>query len=432
MNWNKEWRPLLYLTAGFFICFFLPVGWARFDASIMEALHLAKWYAQEHVILCLLPAFFIAGAISVFLSQASVMKYLGAGANKVVAYGVASVSGTVLAVCSCTVLPLFAGIWRMGAGLGPAIAFLYSGPAINILAIILTARILGPELGIARAVFAIAFSVIIGLLMHFIYRREELDKANQAAQMPEVEAPRPLWQTAVYFGVMVIILVFANWGKPLEEGGLWGFIFAWKWGVTAVAAAIFGVMPALWFKMPWWKLAVAAIPTALAAFLLPQQPVIAFGIGIVGLTVITSSEKGDLKEWSGSSWVFAKQIMPLLFAGVLVAGFLLGRPDHEGMIPSAWVAGLVGGNSLWANLFASVVGAFMYFATLTEVPILQGLIGSGMGKGPALALLLAGPALSLPNMLVIRSVLGTQKTVVFVSLVIVMATISGMAFGTFF
>lgn len=432
MNWNKEWRPLLYLTAGFFICFFLPVGWARFDASIMEALHLAKWYAQEHVILCLLPAFFIAGAISVFLSQASVMKYLGAGANKVVAYGVASVSGTVLAVCSCTVLPLFAGIWRMGAGLGPAIAFLYSGPAINILAIILTARILGPELGIARAVFAIAFSVIIGLLMHFIYRREELDKANQAAQMPEVEAPRPLWQTAVYFGVMVIILVFANWGKPLEEGGLWGFIFAWKWGVTAVAAAIFGVMLALWFKMPWWKLAVAAIPTALAAFLLPQQPVIAFGIGIVGLTVITSSEKGDLKEWSGSSWVFAKQIMPLLFAGVLVAGFLLGRPDHEGMIPSAWVAGLVGGNSLWANLFASVVGAFMYFATLTEVPILQGLIGSGMGKGPALALLLAGPALSLPNMLVIRSVLGTQKTVVFVSLVIVMATISGMAFGTFF
>ena len=280
--------------------------------------------------------------------------------------------------------------------------------------------------------FAIAFSVIIGLLMHFIYRREELDKANQAAQMPEVEAPRPLWQTAVYFGVMVIILVFANWGKPLEEGGLWGFIFAWKWGVTAVAAAIFGVMLALWFKMPWWKLAVAAIPTALAAFLLPQQPVIAFGIGIVGLTVITSSEKGDLKEWSGSSWVFAKQIMPLLFAGVLVAGFLLGRPDHEGMIPSAWVAGLVGGNSLWANLFASVVGAFMYFATLTEVPILQGLIGSGMGKGPALALLLAGPALSLPNMLVIRSVLGTQKTVVFVSLVIVMATISGMAFGTFF
>lgn len=429
MNWNKEWRPLLYLAAGFFICFFLPVGWPRFDASIMEALHLAKWYAQEHVVLCLLPAFFIAGAISVFLSQASVMRYLGAGANKVVAYGVASVSGTVLAVCSCTVLPLFAGIWRMGAGLGPAITFLYSGPAINILAIILTARILGPELGIARAVFAIAFSVIIGLLMHFIYRREELEKASQASQMPEVEAPRPLWQTAVYFGIMVIILVFANWGKPLEDGGLWGFIFAWKWGVTAVAAAVFGVMLALWFNMPWWKLAVVALPTALAGLLLQQQPIIAFGIGIVGLTVITSSEKGDLKEWCGSSWGFAKQIMPLLFAGVLVAGFLLGRPEKEGIIPSEWIVRLVGGNSLWANLFAAVVGAFMYFATLTEVPILQGLIGSGMGKGPALALLLAGPALSLPNMLVIRSVLGTQKTVVFVSLVIVMATISGLIFG---
>lgn len=429
MDLKKDWKALLLITAGFFVCYFLPVGWGRFDASIMEALHLAKWYAQEHVVLCLLPAFFIAGAISVFLSQASVMRYLGAGANKVVAYGVASVSGTILAVCSCTVLPLFAGIWRMGAGLGPAIAFLYSGPAINILAIILTARILGPELGIARAVFAIAFSVIIGLLMHFIYRREELDKANQAAQMPEVEAPRPLWQTAVYFGLMVIILVFANWGKPLENGGLWGFIFAWKWSVTAVAAAIFGLILMLWFKMPWWKLVAAVLPTALAALLLPQQPMVVFGIGIVGLTVITSSEKGDLKEWCGSSWGFAKQIMPLLFAGVLVAGFLLGRPDHEGMIPSAWVARMVGGNSLWANLFASVAGAFMYFATLTEVPILEGLIKSGMGQGPALALLLAGPSLSLPSMLVIRSVLGTKKTLVYVGLVVVLSTVAGCTYG---
>lgn len=432
MDLKKEWQPLAWLTAGFFICFFLPVGWARFDASIMEALQLAKWYAREHVVLCLLPAFFIAGAISVFLSQASVMKYLGAGANKVVAYGVASVSGTILAVCSCTVLPLFAGIWRMGAGLGPAIAFLYSGPAINILAIILTARILGPELGIARAVFAITFSIVIGLCMHFIYRREELEKATMAAQMPEVEAPRPFWQTAVYLGIMVVILVFANWGRPLEAGGVWGFIFAWKWGITSVAAILFGALLALWFGVAWWKLVAAALPTALVAFLLPQQPMVAFGVGIVGLTIITSSEKGEVKEWCGSSWGFAKQIMPLLFAGVLVAGFLLGRPDHEGMIPSAWVARLVGGNSLWANLFAAVVGAFMYFATLTEVPILQGLIGSGMGKGPALALLLAGPALSLPNMLVIRSVLGTQKTVVYISLVVVMATISGLLFGALY
>ncbi|HQN01862.1 MAG TPA: permease, partial [Candidatus Hydrogenedentes bacterium] len=268
MDLKKEWQPLLWITAGFFACYFLPIGWARFDSSIMEALHLARWYAQEHVVLCLLPAFFIAGAISVFLSQASVMKYLGAGANKFVAYGVASFSGTILAVCSCTVLPLFAGIWHMGAGLGPAIAFLYSGPAINILAIILTARILGPELGIARAVFAIGFSVVIGLCMHFIYRREELDKANQAALMPEVEAPRPLWQTAVYLGIMVVILIFANWGKPLESGGIWGFIFAWKWGVTTVAAILFGALLVLWFSVAWWKLVAAVIPTALVAFLL--------------------------------------------------------------------------------------------------------------------------------------------------------------------
>jgi uncharacterized membrane protein YraQ (UPF0718 family) len=158
-----------------------------------------KWYAQEHVILCLIPAFFIAGAIGVFVSQASVMKYLGPKANKALAYGVASVSGTILAVCSCTVLPLFAGIWRMGAGLGPATAFLYSGPAINVLAIVLTARILGLELGIARAVGAIVFSIVIGLAMHFIYRKEEHAKAEAAAQMPEPDVKRPLWQTTFLF-----------------------------------------------------------------------------------------------------------------------------------------------------------------------------------------------------------------------------------------
>ncbi|MCK5861842.1 MAG: permease [Candidatus Hydrogenedentes bacterium] len=432
MDWKKEWKSLAGLTAGFLLCFFLPLGWTRFDTSIMEALHLAKWYAREHVILCLLPAFFIAGAISVFLSQASVMKYLGAGANKGIAYGVASVSGTILAVCSCTVLPLFAGIWRMGAGLGPAIAFLYSGPAINILAIILTARILGPELGIARALFAIIFSIIIGLCMHFIYRREEQEKANEAAQLPTEEPVRPLWQTLLYFTMMIVILVFANWAKPLEDSGLWALLFSWKWGITSVAAILFGALLALWFGVKWWKIIAAAIPTTLVAFLLPQQPIVAFGTGIVSLTIITTSEKGELKEWGGASWGFAKQILPLLFAGVLAAGFLLGRPEHEGMIPSAWVAQLVGGNSLWANLFAAVVGAFMYFATLTEVPILQGLISSGMGKGPALALLLAGPALSLPNMLVIRSVLGTQKTLVYISLVVVMSTISGLLFGALY
>lgn len=429
MDWKKEWKPLAWILAGFLLCFFLPVGWARFDNAMMESLHLVKWYAQEHVILCLIPAFFIAGAIAVFISQASVMKYLGANAPKVLAYGVASVSGTILAVCSCTVLPLFMGIYRMGAGLGPATAFLYSGPAINVLAIILTARVLGLQLGIARAVGAIAFSVIIGLLMHLIFRNEELEKAKVAAQLPETEVDRALWKNALYFGSMIAILVFANWGKPDQTVGLWYMLYAWKWTLTGVSALGLGGMLVAWFNVRWWNVAATAAAVACVALLFPHEPMIPFIMGVLALVLITNTGGEEMQSWFSATWTFAKQILPLLLFGVLAAGFLLGRPGEEGLIPSQWIAGLVGGNSLWANLFASVVGAFMYFATLTEVPILQGLIGSGMGKGPALALLLAGPALSLPNMIVIRSVLGTKKTVVFVSLVIVMATVSGMLFG---
>ncbi|MCL4218072.1 MAG: permease [Candidatus Hydrogenedentes bacterium] len=429
MNWTKEWKPLAWIAAAFLTCFYLPVGWPRFDNAVMESLHLVKWYAQEHVLLCLVPAFFIAGAIAVFVSQASVMKYLGANAPKVLAYGVASVSGTILAVCSCTVLPLFAGIYRMGAGLGPAAAFLYSGPAINVLAIILTARVLGPQLGIARAVGAIAFSIIIGLLMHLIFRREELDKAKAAAAMPAEEVERPLWQNALYFSSMVCILVFANWGKPDSPEGLWNAIHAGKWGLTAAASLGLGVILVAWFDVRWWKVLATAAMVGMAAMLAPHEPQLPFILGVLGLSFITNTGGEVMQSWFSSTWTFAKQILPLLLFGVLIAGLLLGRPGEEGLIPSEWVASLVGGNSLWANLFASVAGAFMYFATLTEVPILQGLIGNGMGQGPALALLLAGPALSLPNMLVIRSVLGTKKTVVFVSLVIVMATLSGMLFG---
>jgi uncharacterized membrane protein YraQ (UPF0718 family) len=214
-DWKSEWKPLALILGLFLACFHLPVGAPRFDNAVTEAFELVKWYAREHVILCLVPAFFIAGAIGVFVSQASVMKYLGPKANKALAYGVASVSGTILAVCSCTVLPLFAGIWRMGAGLGPATAFLYSGPAINVLAIVLTARVLGLKMGIARAVGAIVFSVVVGLLMHLIFRQEELAKAEAAAQLPEPEVKRPLWQNIIYFACMVGILVFANWGKPM-------------------------------------------------------------------------------------------------------------------------------------------------------------------------------------------------------------------------
>lgn len=428
-NWKSEWKPLAMIIGLFLACFYLPVGVPRFDNAITEAFELVKWYAREHVILCLIPAFFIAGAIGVFVSQASVMKYLGPKANKALAYGVASVSGTILAVCSCTVLPLFAGIWKMGAGLGPATAFLYSGPAINVLAIVLTARVLGLQLGVARAVGAIVFSVVIGLLMHLIYRKEELAKAEAAALLPEPEVKRPLGQNLIYFACMVGILVFANWGKPMEQSGLWHLIWAIKWFITATCAVALALVLVRWFGLAWWKVLAVAAPAAVLALVFPQEPMIPFGFGVVGLSIITSTNQGETGEWFSSTWTFAKQITPLLLFGVLAAGFFLGRPGKEGLIPSEWITAAVGGNSLRANLLASVVGAFMYFATLTEVPILQGLMGSGMGQGPALALLLAGPALSLQSMLVLRTIMGTQKTAVYVSLVIVMATVTGLIYG---
>ncbi len=435
MNWKTEWKPLFWIIVVFTGCFFLPVETPRVQSAIIESLYLVKWYAQEHVLLCLIPAFFIAGAVAVFVSQAAVMKYLGPRANKVLAYGVAAVSGTILAVCSCTILPLFAGIYRMGAGLGPACAFLYSGPAINILAIVLTARILGPEMGIARAVGAILFAVIIGLAMHFFFRHEEAEKAASApVNLPE-ETGRPLWQTALYFASMVGILVFANWGKTADQTGLWHAIYSAKWWITSGFSIALGLMLATWFKVGYTRVVIAALPALAAAMIQPQHPALAFTFGVIGLSILSnlkSTRENEMGQWFEESWDFAKKILPLLLIGVLIAGVLLGRPGHEGLIPSTWVASLVGGNSLFANLFASVFGAFMYFATLTEVPILQGLMGAGMGKGPALALLLAGPALSLPNMLVIRSVMGTKKTLVFVLLVMVMATVSGLIYGAIF
>ena len=443
MNWKTEWKKLVLIIAVFIACFYMPAESARFNSAVSESLALVKDYARQHVLLCLIPAFFIAGAIAVFISQASVMKYLGPNANKVLAYSVASVSGSILAVCSCTVLPLFAGIYRMGAGLGPATAFLYSGPAINVLAIILTARILGLQMGIARAVGAIVFSIVIGLLMHLIYRRRQREKTEAQMVMSEAQVIRPLWKTALYFASMVGILVFANWARSgdvravflccpgglstynvegsivqksddgltildtsgtehrisadlliktqqVKKNNLYESIHRFRWIIVLILAACFLLMLLKWYTQK------------------------------------------EVYEWVGSSWDFAKQILPLLFIGVLIAGFLLGRPGREALIPTRWVNAAVGGNSLRANLFASIAGAFMYFATLTEVPILHGLMGAGMGKGPALALLLAGPALSLPNMLVIRSVIGTQKTAVYVLLVVVMATISGVIFGAFF
>ncbi len=377
----------------------------------------------------MIPAFLIAGAIAVFVSHGSVMKYLGAEASKVLAYGVASVSGTLLAVCSCTVLPLFAGIYGMGAGLGPATAFLYAGPAINVLAIIFTARVLGLELGLARAVGAVVFSVVIGLCMHLIFRREERARVNAQVAMPSVEATRSLGQNALFFVALVGILVFANWGEAAESSGLWHSIYSAKWLITSVFALALAAMLVRWFGLKWWAIAIVAAISAILALLFPFQPMIPFAAAVVGLSIVLSAAKGEGRDWIDSSWGFAKQILPLLLVGVLVAGALLGRPGHAGLIPSEWISGAVGGNSLFANFFASIAGAFMYFATLTEVPILEGLLGNGMGRGPALALLLAGPALSLPNMLVIRSVIGTRKTLVYITLVVVMSTAAGMLYG---
>ncbi|MFH1051342.1 MAG: permease [bacterium] len=432
MDWKNEWKILLVIAIVFLGFFYLPIGNIRFDNAVFEALYLTQWYAQEHVILCLIPAFFIAGAISVFISQQSVMKYLGAKANKILAYGVASVSGGILAVCSCTVLPLFAGIYRMGAGLGPATTFLYSGPAINVMAVVLTANVLGIEMGLARGIGAIVFSIIIGILMQFIFRKEELEKANGQIAMPEEKITRPLWKNAVYFGLMVGILVFSNWANPGNSSTIMTSIFSVKWFITGIFSV--GLLMALifWFDIDKKKLIIVSIPVIILGIIFNNQPIIAFIVAILGLSYATSTSEGEGESWFTASWDFAKQIMPLLFYGVLVAGFALGRPGNEGIIPSEWISSSVGDNTLFSNLFASIVGAFMYFATLTEIPILQGLIGSGMSKGPALALLLAGPALSLPNMLVIKSVIGWKKTSVYVILVIVMSTITGLIYGHIF
>jgi uncharacterized protein len=376
---------ILLLGAAFFIPFQSPLV----SGALLEAFLMLQEYVRQHVLLCLVPALFIAGAIANFVSQGAVIRYFGAKTNKIISYAVASVSGTVLAVCSCTVLPLFAGIYKKGAGIGPAVAFLYSGPAINVLAIILTARVLGFEFGLARAVGAIVFSVVIGLIMHLLFRKEEKARSeNEDFALPDDESEnRPLWKTGIFFFSMVAILVFVNWGKI--EYGLGRVIYASKYYITGAFLLLLFYTLVSWFKRP------------------------------------------ELRNWVSSTWGFAKQILPLLFIGVLASGFLLGRPGHEGIVSSRWVALLVGGNSLRANLFASVVGALMYFATLTEIPIMQGLLGSGMGNGPGLALLLAGPALSLPSMLVIRSVIGTKKMLAYVGLVVVLSTFSGMLFGRF-
>lgn len=383
-------KLIIFITV-FLIIYFVPLSGIRIQNAILEAFFMLKDYAREHVLFCLIPAFFIAGAITIFISKEAVIKYFGPKANKVLAYGVASVSGTILAVCSCTVLPMFAGIYTRGAGIGPASAFLYAGPAINMLAIILTARILGAELGIARALGAIIFSIVIGISMALLYKEKKVETDDFALTEPAETKSRSLAQNGLYFLSLILILIFAAWAKPKEPVGFWNAVYNIHWYLVAGALVILFLILLNWFR------------------------------------------KEELKDWVFSSWTFAKQILPLLFVGVLVAGFLLGRPNTDlGIIPSKFIAVLVGGNSILANFFAAIAGAFMYFATLTEVPILQGLLGSGMGKGPALALLLAGPAVSLPSMLVIRSIIGTKKTLTYIALVVILSTFVGWLYGSIF
>ena len=418
------------MLLAFLVFYFMPSGTEVFDNAVSQGFILLKWYAREHVLLCLIPAFFIAGVIAVFISQGTVARYLGPRATKWKAYLVASLSGTILAVCSCTILPLFASIYKRGSGLGPAMTFLYSGPAINILAIILTARILGFELGIARIVGAVVFSILIGLIMAFLFKKEEQKRAEEQAGFVIPPGGKPMWQIASLFLSLVFILVFANWGNPGQESTFLFFIWTYKWQLTALFGILLGIILVLILKISWWKVLLGAIPVFISALIYPDIPTVPFLIAIVALSILTAITPGESREWLGETWFFTKQILPLLAAGVLIAGFLLGGPEGKGIIPEHYISSLLGGNSIMANFFASIFGAFMYFATLTEIPIIQGLLANGMGKGPALTLLLAGPALSLPNMLVIRSVIGNKKTLYYIILVIIMATISGLMYGT--
>jgi uncharacterized protein len=388
---EKKNRFFVIMVAVFLCAFFVPWSSERVSSAVTEAFSMLGEYARDHVLLCLVPAFFIAGAVTLFLNQQSVIKYLGPDAPKLVAYSVAAVSGSILAVCSCTVLPLFKGIHKKGAGIGPAVSFLYSGPAINILAVILTAKVLGIRLGIARAVGAIVFAVVIGLVMQLLFGRADRDRTTNAAMFATqgTEEERSLGQMTLFMVSMIGILVFVNWAPSSGSVGWWDFLHRWKHAIAGGFAILLIYALVRWFS------------------------------------------RAEIRSWGRATRDFAIQILPLLFAGVLIAGFLLGRPGHVALIPESWVARLVGTNSLGSNMTAAAAGALMYFATLTEVPIMQGLIGAGMAEGPSLALLLAGPSLSLPSLLVIGGELGFKKTLTYVVLVVGLSTAAGLLYGRF-
>jgi uncharacterized protein len=430
---KEEWKKLSWIVGLFVVAYLLPLGSPRVKDAIYEAFRLLQWYAREHTLACVVPALFIAGAITTFLSQASVLRYLGPKANKLLAYSVASVAGCVLAVCSCSVLPMFAGIYRLGAGLGPAAAFLYSGPAINILAIFLSARVLGLDIGVARAVGAIVFAVVIGLLMALIFRKEEKEKSAAMLRMPESAASeRPLWKTSLYFLCMILFLVFSDWFNPgiatvtLKDGTQMKVHVRYETKDTLTLQLYDEGGETTQEVKTYDRSEIKSIEPV------PSLTQTIHGIrwylaGILLLVVLAMVRRWFTREevgqWMSATWDFTKMLVPLLYGGVFLVGFV------SVFIPEKQVALLVGDNSLSSNVVASVVGAFFYFATLTEVPITEMLMKLGMAKGPALALLLAGPALSLPSMLVIRSIMGTKKALVFIALVVVMATVTGILFG---
>lgn len=430
----REWRIFAAFAVVFVVSYGLPLSDPKVLAAIVEAFKMLQWYARNHTLACVVPALFIAGGIITFLSKQAVLRHLGPKASKVEAYSVASVSGTVLAVCSCSVLPMFAGIYRVGAGLGPASAFLYSGPALNILAIFLTARVLGFKIGVARAVGAIVFGIVIGLIMAAVFRKDEQDRGDATAAMPEPpEAKRSLWRTVLYFAGMMAFLVFSDWYNP-------GNVVVRKTDGTDIAAVLLQetrdeiviqvdrpvAAMKVGDKITLIKTEIAGIEEAdnwvITIFHAKWYLAAAMGLAVLAM-VWRWFDRDEIKEWMHNTWDFAKLLVPLLFGGVFVVGFL------KALLPDEQVAALVGDNSLKSNLVASVVGCLFYFATLTEIPILQALFEHGMHGGPALALLLAGPALSLPSLLVIRSVIGLKKTAVFTVLVVVMATIVGMIYG---
>ncbi len=433
---KKEWKIFALLAAVFLAAYTLPLGNPKIQAAIQEAFRLLQWYARNHTLACVVPALFIAGAIITFLSKNSVMKYLGPNANPVLAYAVASISGCVLAVCSCSVLPMFAGIYQLGAGLGPASAFLYSGPAINVLAIFLSARVLGLTIGAGRVVGAVIFAVVIGLSMAAVFRRGEQAKAKAALQMPEPEKPtRHIAKTALFLASMILFLVFSDWFNP---GNV---MVKTNDGRQFKAVVIHETKDAIRFqlaqdldsansgdKITFNKTEIKEMHQQ-RTWVLDVYHIRWYLAGLCGLAVLIMTwrwfERDEIREWMHNTWEFAKLLVPLLFGGVFVVGFV------SVLLPEKQVAQWVGDNSLRANLVASVIGTFWYFATLTEIPITQALMKLGMHNGPVLALLLAGPAMSLPNILVIRKIMGNRKTIVFVILVVTMSTIVGMLFGAF-